>query len=154
MQLTFHTRSFLVHNGTTGLIHWKNPRQERPAPDTVILITVRRLTDPDAVIFAAKVPLATQPLPLQFQFPEPTTLLPASSASLSTEDLLVQADVCSPDDIVPSTKQCQSVLWSGSGIAKALTFEAPTAANESLSSKVRLRAGVSIGLAPVVATSN
>ena len=86
------------------------------------------------MVFAAKIPLASQSLPLQFQFPEPT--------NAPMTDLVVRASVCFPEDIDRSKRLCDVPLLSGSGVAKALHFPSPDDPDQT----VTLRAGVSIGL--------
>ena len=133
-----HTNRFV----TLGLVYYKNPRAERPSPDSVVLLTVRKASDPDAVLLAAQIPLATQRLPLQFRFPKPTANNDTTRDSLSLEDLIVQAQVCAPENVDRTTKSCTETVMTGLGIAKALQFSSP----EDPSQKVSLRAGVSIAL--------
>lgn len=124
-----------------GLIYLKNPRRERPPPEAVILVKVHKASDPPDtanIVLAALIPLATQRLPLQFQFPQTKT----DDPSLATQDLLVQAGICMPDQVNRTTKSCGTALLSGTGVAKALQFT--TSAGDS--SVVNLRAGVSIAL--------
>ena len=120
-----------------GLVYYKNPRAERPSPDSVVILTVRKASDSDTVFLAAKIPLASQRLPLQFRFPKPT-----DTTNLSSEDLIVQAQVCAPENVDRTTKSCTETVMTGLGIAKALQFTSP----DDPSQQVSLRAGVSIAL--------
>ena len=108
-----------------------------------MVITVRRASAPDTVLLAAQVPLASQRLPLQFRFPKPRN--DAIIVPLSSEDLIVQANVCAPENVNRATKSCthdNAIFMSGVGIAKALQFPVP----DDPSQKISLRAGVSIAL--------
>eukprot|EP00977_Amphora_coffeiformis_P002658 scaffold513_cov169-Amphora_coffeaeformis.AAC.12 len=114
-----------------------NPRQERPPPDAVVVLSVRKVSDPDTILRAAQIPLNSQRLPLQFQFPNKNNMYVAS-----TEDLMVQAEVCIPENLNRTTKRCTETIMAGSGLAKALRFPSP----DDPSRFVSFRAGVSIAL--------
>ena len=124
-------------SSVTGLIYFKNPRIERPPPDSVMLVTVRRQSNPEQVLQAARIPLATQRLPLQFQFPRRDNPIMEEQ-----EDLIVEAVVCDPLKVDLATKTCAKPFMTGSGVAKALSFPSP----DDPSQVVRLRAGVSVAL--------
>lgn len=123
-----------------GLIYYKNPRADRPSPDSVVVITVTKTSQPDTILLAAQVPLASQRLPLQFRFPQQRNEI----AVPPSEDLIVRANVCAPENVNRSTKRCTTgtILLSGSGMAKALQFSVP----DNSSQNVSLRSGVSIAL--------
>lgn len=103
----------------------------------MIVLSVRKFTDPDSIIRAAQIPLNSQRLPLQFQFPNIR-----NDTSLDSEDLLVQASVCVPENVDRGTKSCTESIMVGSGLAKALQFKTP----DDPSMMVSVRAGVSIPL--------
>ena len=102
-----------------------------------MLVTVRRQSNPEQVLQAARIPLATQRLPLQFQFPRRDNPIMEEQ-----EDLIVEAVVCDPLKVDLATKTCAKPFMTGSGVAKALSFPSP----DDPSQVVRLRAGVSVAL--------
>lgn len=118
----------------------------------MVLVTVRKVSDPDQILLAAQIPIASQRLPLQFQFPSPRKGGPrggSTTAITETDDLLVKANVCLPENVNRTTKTCSNTILSGKGIAKALTFQ-PNDNNTNsglpTSTRVSFRAGVSIAL--------
>jgi hypothetical protein len=131
--LFFDLDSFLA----LGLIYLKDSRNVRPPPETIILVNVKRASHPNESVMSAQIPVANQRLPIQFQF----SSRPSFDVG-AAEDLLVDAQVCRPEDVNVATKSCKDPLLAGSGLAKALQFQSP----EDPGKVVRLRSGVSVAL--------
>jgi hypothetical protein len=102
-----------------GLVYLTNPRQVRPDPSDVLILSVRSAApgagaDDSPVLAGAKIPVSRLRFPVSFAMSE-KNILPGKT--LSSGDLLVDAKIC------PSVTPCsqEAASFQAKGIAKVIS---------------------------------